>query len=115
MTIVDGAVYSVPTAKKQEFIKHAQNMCALFKEYGALHVVDAWGIDVPDGDLTSFPMAVKCEPDETVCYSWMTWPSEQVRKDAWDKIMQDERMQQPMMFDGKRMIFGTFDVVAEAK
>jgi hypothetical protein len=32
------------------------------------------GADVPDGTVTSFPMAVKKEADEVVVFSWMEWP-----------------------------------------
>jgi hypothetical protein len=32
-----------------------------FKEHGALKLVECWGDDVPDGKLTSFPMAVASE------------------------------------------------------
>lgn len=116
MTIVDGAAYAVPNDKREEFAQKSKIMGTLFKEFGALQVVDSWGIDVPDGDVTSFPMAVKAGEGETVCFSFITWPSEQMRKEAWDKIMADERMQNagPMPFDGKRMIFGTFEAIFES-
>jgi uncharacterized protein YbaA (DUF1428 family) len=55
----------------------------LFKEFGALQVVETWGEDVPEGKLTSFPMAVKCEADEAVVFSWVTWPSKEVRDEGW--------------------------------
>ena len=86
-------------------------------EYGALNVVECWGDDVPEGKLTSFPMAVKREADETVAFSWVTWPSREMRDEAWKKMMADPRMQpgtNPMPFDGKRVIFGGFEVILEA-
>jgi uncharacterized protein YbaA (DUF1428 family) len=90
-------------------------MGSLFKEYGATRVVDCWGDDVPQGKLTSFPMAVQCQPDETVVFSWITWPSRELRNEAWNKVMADPRMQSAATppFDGKRMIFGGFEVVSE--
>ena len=114
MTYVDGFVASVPTAKRAEFLEHAQTMGKLFKEFGAISVVDCWGDDVPEGKLTSFPMAVQCKPDETVVFSWITWPSRQVRDDAWKKLMADPRMASAAEppFDGKRMIYGGFEVVS---
>jgi uncharacterized protein YbaA (DUF1428 family) len=42
------------------------------------------------------------------------WPSRAVRDDGWKKIMADPRMQpgaQPMPFDGKRLIYGGFEVL----
>lgn len=116
MPYVDGFVAAVPNANKEKFIQHAKATGRLFKEYGALKQVECWGDNVPDGKLTSFPMAVKKEADETVVFSWVLWPSKQVRDEGWAKIMEDERMKRenlPMPFDGKRIIFGGFDVVVD--
>ena len=116
MSYVDGFVLAVPTDKKEAYIKHASEAADVFKEYGVISLVECWGDDVPDGELTSFPMAVKCEPNETVCFSWVTWPSKKVRDENMDKIMEDPRMHpdnNPMPFDGKRMIFGGFEVILD--
>jgi uncharacterized protein YbaA (DUF1428 family) len=116
MTYVDGFVAAVPTANRGKFKKHAEDAAELFKEHGAVTVVECWGDDVPEGKLTSFPMAVKREADETVVFSWIIWPSKEVRDAAHKKVMADPRMQpdkNPMPFDGKRMIFGGFEVLVE--
>jgi len=75
MLYIDGFVLAVPTANKEIYKKHAQTTAVIFKEYGALKLVECWGDNVPGGELTSFPMAVKCEQDETVVFSWISWPS----------------------------------------
>lgn len=114
MNYVDGFVAAVPTANRDAYRKHAEAAAAVFKEYGALTVVESWGDDVPEGQLTSFSMAVKREADETVVFSWITWPSRQVRDDAWKKVMADPRLQpdkNPMPFDGKRLIYGGFEMI----
>ncbi len=85
MNYLDGFVAAVPLAKKEAFLKHATDAAVVFKEYGALNVVESWGDDVPDGKLTSFPMAVRREEDETVVFSWIQWPSKAVRDSAWEK------------------------------
>ena len=116
MNYVDGVVIAVPTADKETYRAFAQKMAALFKEFGALEVVDCWGDDVPEGKLTSFTLAVKREPDETVVFSWITWPSRAARDAGWKAAMADPRMQpgaSPMPFDGKRMIFGGFEVISK--
>jgi len=116
MTYVDGFVAAVPTANREKFKKHAEDAAAVFKENGALKVVECWGDDVPEGQVTSFPMAVKCKPDETVVFSWIIWPSRDVRDKRMKALMADPRMQpdaNPMPFDGKRMIFGGFVPVVE--
>ena len=116
MNYVDGFVAAVPTANREKYREHAKKAAAVFKEYGALAVVECWGDDVPEGKVTSFPMAVKREADETVVFSWITWPSRQLRDDAWKKVMADPRLQpeaNPMPFDGKRLIYGGFETIVE--
>jgi len=116
MTYIDGFVAAVPTTNREKYRKHADEAAAVFKEYGALSVVECWGDDVPEGKITSFPMAVKRTDDETVVFSWIVWPSKESRKAAWDKVMADPRMQpdkNPMPFDGKRLIYGGFEPIVE--
>jgi uncharacterized protein YbaA (DUF1428 family) len=115
MTYVDGSVAAVPTRKKAAYLRHAVQMGSVFKDYGALSVVDCWGDDVPDGEHTSFRMAVQCRDDETVVFSWITWPSREAREEGLAKAMQDPRIQpdvNPLPFDGKRLIFGGFQMVS---
>ena len=117
MSYVDGFVTPVPTANREAYLQHARDVAALFKENGAIQVVECWGDDVPEGKVTSFSMAVKSEPSETVVFSWITWPSRAVRDEGWKKLMADPRMQpgaMPMPFDGKRLIYGGFEVLLQA-
>jgi len=117
MTYVDGFVAAVPTANREKYRKHAEDAVAVFKEHGALKVVECWGDDVPDGEVTSFPMAVKKKADETVVFSWVLWPSREVRDDGMQKAMADPRLQpntNPMPFDGKRLIHGGFELIMDA-
>jgi uncharacterized protein YbaA (DUF1428 family) len=44
----DGIVAPVPLANRDAYIKMASGTARLFKEYGALRVVEGWGDDVPD-------------------------------------------------------------------
>jgi len=71
MTYVDGFVCAVPTVNKEKYLAHAKLVAGVFKEHGALQVVECWGDDVPDGKVTSFPMAVQRKEDETVVFSWI--------------------------------------------
>lgn len=116
MAYVDGFVAAVPTANKETYREHARSAGEVFKEHGALSFVECWGDDVPDGEVTSFPMAVKCQEDETVVFAWITWPSRSARDQGMEKVMVDPRMQpdvNPMPFDGKRLIFGGFETIVE--
>lgn len=92
MTYIDGFVLAVPTANRDIFRKHAETAAPIFKEHGALTVVECWGDDVPDGRLTSFPMAVQKKDDETVVFSWIVWPSRQARDEGMKKVMDDPRV-----------------------
>jgi uncharacterized protein YbaA (DUF1428 family) len=117
MTYIDGFVVAVPTANRDAYREHAEKAAPVFKEHGALKIVECWGDDVPDGKLTSFPMAVRKKDDETVVFSWIVWPSKQARDEGMKKVMTDPRIQpnaNPMPFDGKRLIFGGFEVLVEA-
>lgn len=115
-TYLDGYIAAVPTENREKFIEHSQAAAVIFREYGALKVIECWGDDVPEGEITPMPMAVKCKNDETVCFSWILWPSKEVRDRAWDVLVKDERMLavQEMPFDGKRMIYGGFEIVVNA-
>ena len=117
MNYVDGFVAAVPTANREKYLLHAQKAAAVFKEYGALQVVECWGNDVPEGKLTSFTMAVQRKDDETAIFSWITWPSKAVRDEAWKKVMEDPRLSpeaNPMPYDGKRLIYGGFEMIVNA-
>jgi len=115
MSYVDGFVAPVLATNRKAYTEHAEGTAAMFKENGASAVVECWGDDVPEGKLTSFPLAVKCEPGEVVVFSWIAWPSRAVRDEAWKKMTDDPRMKSDAMppFDGKRLIYGGFEVLLE--
>jgi uncharacterized protein YbaA (DUF1428 family) len=114
MSYIDGFVVAVPTASKQAYLDHAKNAAQVLKQCGALQVVECWGDDVPEGKLTSFTMAVQRKPDETVVFSWITWPSKAARDEGMKKFMEDPRVKNMQMpFDGKRVIYGGFEVILD--
>jgi uncharacterized protein YbaA (DUF1428 family) len=116
MTYVEGFVLAVPAANKEEFRKHAAEAAPLFKQFGAIRVVEAWGDDVPDGKITDFKGAVKAEAGENVVFSWFEYPSKAARDAANEKMRSDPRMEAmgaSMPFDGKRMIMGGFTPIVD--
>lgn len=116
MNYIQGFVAAVPNANREAFRTHASAAAEVFKEHGALSVVECWGIDVPDGEVTSFPMAVKAGPDETVIFSWIVWPSREAHDAGMQRAMEDPRLSaeaNPMPFDGKRLIYGGFVPIVE--
>lgn len=109
---VSGSVFAVPTANKADFTAFAKKMAEIFKEYGAVRLMDAWGVDVPAGKVTDFQGAVQAKEDETVSFGWIEWPSKEANDEAWPKIMADPRLAEiTMPADGSRMIFGGFTPV----
>lgn len=117
MSYVQGFVIAVPTANREAFRTYAAGAARVFKELGALSVVECWGDDVPEGELTSFRRAVKAEADETVVFAWVVWPSKAVHDEAIPRTALDPRFDRrtnPIPFDGKRMIYGGFVPIVEA-
>lgn len=117
MSYVDGFVTPVRDADQAAYLDHARRVADVFKRCGALSVVECWGDDVPEGKLTSFPLAVKREPGETVVFSWVSWPDKAARDRGWQQVMADPSMQsgaEAMPFDGKRLIYGGFRVLLQA-
>ena len=107
----DGHVVPVPKDNKKAYRDMAARTADVFKEYGAIRVVEAWGDDVPDGKVTDFRRAVKAKEGENVVFSFVEWPDKATRDAAWPKIMEDKRMQpdrDKMPFDGQRMFWGGF-------
>jgi uncharacterized protein YbaA (DUF1428 family) len=118
MSYVDGFVIPVPTEHKQAFIDQAREFDAMLVQLGALRVMECWGSDVPPGKLTDFYRAVQAAEGETVVFSWIEWPDKATRDAGFAKmeaLMEtDPRFKdKPMVFDGKRMIFGGFMPVVE--
>ncbi len=109
---VQGFIVPVPAGQREAYRKMAEEAWDMFKGYGALRVVEAWGDDVPDGKLTDFRRAVKAQADEKVVFSFMEWPSREVCDAAAEKMKNDDCMKPPegmvMPFDPERMIYGGF-------
>jgi uncharacterized protein YbaA (DUF1428 family) len=113
MAYVDGFVMAIKAGRLDDYKKMAEEAAVIWKEYGAITTVEAVADDVPYGELTSFPRAVQIEKDsdEVVVFSWIVYPSKEVRDSCNAKVMADPRMNmdmETMPFDGKRMIFGGF-------
>lgn len=116
MAYIDGFVFAVPAADKQVFIDFVHKFDPLMLEFGATRVVECWGDDVPHGKQTDFYRAVDAKENEVTCFAWIEWPDKTTRDAGMKKMMEDPRMDpkdNPMPFDGKRMIFGGFQPVLD--
>ena len=111
----DGFVVPVLKAKRDAYRELAAKMAKVFRQHGATRVIEAFGDDVPKGEVTDFYRAVKAEDGEGVVFSFIEWPDKATRDQAWKAIMEDEslRPQGEMPFDGKRMFWGGFEKIVD--
>ena len=110
MSYISGFIMAVPTARKEDYRKMAADAAGMFREYGAIEMMEAWGEDVRDGKVTDFKRAVQARDDETVVFSWIVWPDRATADAAERKMEHDERLKPPAdpPFAMERMIFGGF-------
>ena len=118
MNYVQGFVAAVPEANKEAYRRRSEAMGAILRENGALQMVECWQADVPEGRLTSFPLAVRRRQGEAIVFSWLVWPSREAAEAAMKAVMGDERVRREFegmdrIFDGKRMIYGGFVTLTE--
>jgi uncharacterized protein YbaA (DUF1428 family) len=116
---VDGCLLAVPTRNKEAYREMAEGLASIFKDHGALSVVECWGDDAPSCKITSFPMAVKLWDEETCLFSWITWPDRATRDMGNKAVLEDLREEKlmegkAMPFDGKRMIFGGHQIILDS-
>ena len=111
----DGFVVPVPQGKRERYRELAAKMAKVFRQHGAIHVIEAFGDDVPKGEVTDFYLAVKAEDGEGVVFSFIEWPDKATRDEAWKAIMSDESLRPDgeMPFDGKRMFWGGFEPIID--
>jgi uncharacterized protein YbaA (DUF1428 family) len=119
MYYVDGFVLAVPRKNLNAYRAMALKAAKVWREHGALEVVECVADDVKKGKSTSFPQAVKLKAGEVVVFSWITYKSRKARDRIMAKVMKDKRladMMDPkdMPFDGKRMIYGGFNTMVDA-
>ena len=118
MAYIQGFLLAVPNANKAAYTELARTAAKVFRDNGAVSVMEAWGVDVPDGKVTSFPMAVKLKPEETVVFSWIIWPDKRSAETGKTASMKqfEETMggdMSNMPFDGSRMMWGDFESIVE--
>ena len=116
MKYVTSFVMPVQKKKIDLYRRTARKFAKLWKEHGALEVVEAVAEDVAKGKVTSFPRSVQMKRNETVVVSWVTFKSRKHRDRVIAKVMEDPRAQklmnpEDMPGDGRRMFWGGFDVL----
>ena len=118
---VDGFVIAVPKRKLDSYRRMARKAGKVWREHGALEFRECVGDDglaVEMGKVTSFPRSVKLKRGEAVVFSWIVFKSRADRDRVNAKVMKDPRLAEMMdpkanPFDGKRMIWGGFEVIVD--
>lgn len=116
MSYFSGFVLAVPNANRDAYIKMTETSWPVFKKYGALRMVENWGVDVPEGKNTDFYRATQAKDGESVLFSWIEWKDRAASEEAWPKIMAEmEKSPMPdMPFDGARMFWGGFETIFDS-
>jgi uncharacterized protein YbaA (DUF1428 family) len=112
---VDGFVLPVPKKNVAAYRKMARKAGRIWREHGALEYRECIAEDVKPGKFTSFPQSVKLKGNEVVWFSWIVYRSRKHRDQVNARVMKDPRLAgmgdaSQMPFDGKRMIYGGFEV-----
>ena len=116
MPYVDGFIVPVPKKNLAAYKKMAAKAGKIWMEFGALEFKECIADDVKVGKLTSFPRSVKLKPGEVVVFSYIVYKNRAARDKINKKVMEDPRLKdmmagKEMPFDGKRMIYGGFEVM----
>ncbi|GAA5482726.1 DUF1428 domain-containing protein [Haloferula sargassicola] len=115
----DGFLIPVKKSKLDDYTRAAEKCSAIWKEYGALDyaetVIDHDGIP----NMRAFADAAGAGEDEVVVFSYVVYPSKEVRDAANEKIMADPRMKEicevsAPLFDCRRMAYGGFRTLVRA-
>lgn len=122
MSYVDGFV--IPILKKNipAYIKMAKVGGKIWKKHGALDYKECIGDDLKKTKWSlSFTAMAKAKPNETVVFSYILFKSKAHRNQVNAKVMKDPAMDPDkykdveMPFDMKRMGYGGFKVIVDAK
>ena len=116
MGYVDGFVVPVPKKNLATYRRLATKAGKIWREHGALEVIEAVADDVKKGKHTSFPQSVKLKAGEVVVFSWILYKSRKHRDKVLAKVMKDPRLKmdsKSMPFDGRRMFYGGFKILVD--
>lgn len=129
MMFNDITIVPVRTERKAAYLAFSTRIAAVYREYGAVRVVDCWQSkdadeadfhasdamdDYAAGELPDMRKLAGADEGETVVISITEWPSKEIRDRAVRAIVVDPRIQATMdeepVFDGRRLIAAGFDV-----
>ena len=125
----DITIVPVQTDRKEAYLAFSSRIAEIYKEYGAIRIVDCWQSnasddadfhasdamkDYADANLPSLRKLAGASDGETVVISITEWPSKDLRDRAVKAVVDDPHIQATVdeepVFDGRRLIAGGFDV-----
>lgn len=117
---VDGFVLAIDKKKIKKYKKMAQMAAKIWRAHGALEYRECIGEDMNASFGLPFPKLAKTKKNETVVFAWIVYKSRKHRDQVNKKVMADPRAHEmcdpkDMPFDTKRMAYGGFDILVEAK
>ena len=117
MAYVDGFLLPVPKRKVNAYLEMSRKAGKIWKEHGAVEYRECVGDDLNIKNMTGFPKMARTKAGETVVFSWIVYKSRAHRDRVNAKVMKDPRFDgmdmKEMPFDGKRLIYGGFDVIVD--
>jgi uncharacterized protein YbaA (DUF1428 family) len=118
MAYVDGFLVPVPKKNRAAYKRLSTQAGKVWMDHGALGYHECVAEDVKYGIRTSFPQGVKLKKGEEVWFSWIVYKSRRDRDRINKKAMKDPRLAhmmeaKAMPFDGKRMVYGGFQMVVD--
>lgn len=118
---VDGFVIPMPKKSIEAYRKMAKLGARVWMDHGALEYRECIGEDLNTKMGTPYTKSHKVKPTETVVFAWIVFKSRAHRDRVNAAVMKDHRIAgmmdagQPMPFDPKRMSYGGFEILVEAR
>lgn len=120
MAYVDGFVLPVPKNNLKAYRRLAQQAAKLWREHGALDYKECVGDDLTTKMGVPFTKHTETKAGETVIFAYILFKSRAHRDRVNAKVWKDPRIQnmsdpKNMPFDVKRMVYGGFKVLVDAR
>lgn len=115
----DGYLIPLKSDRLDDYRAAAEACSAIFKEYGAIEFVETVLDEDASAEMRPFAKAADAAEDEVVIFSYVVYPSKEVRDAATASVMADPRMEQicgeaSSVFDFRRMSNGGFRTLVRA-
>jgi len=118
MRYVDGYVLPVPRKNLKAYVRMARMGERTWRKHGALDYKECVGDDLKATWGVPFSRMMKLKPGETVVFAYIVFKSRAHRDRVNAKVMKEMEatgMPKDMPFDAKRMVYGGFKVLVDAK